>query len=396
MASRPRVQRGAKHVRVDRRHPSSVACAGRCACARTGGTAPHASVELRPQDPPGEAPRRHDAVPGRGQFVLRRRIEAAARATRLDALSSPRLSELQSLQRDAALRPRFSPLGRFVQSCVRPPFGLEHGTWSPAGTTRRRTFHRRPVGLGAGAATPLTAATGECSNDPSPARILSPGSTSPRICPHAARRHRSCFPRRPPPAHATSAASRPPRGTSTSAACASDQGRTGRSALPSGAGSRALTSARGRVEWFVAWTLDCATFAFAKHHVVFASPAAWTGMMSVPVPEGAPCAPAAARLRCAASQTTRCAVGGRCSTSSSPHSVPAEWWRGRSRAGAEPESPPPESASPLPRCSSYSACATLRPLRPERRSALSGVAGSTTTRIPRASVTTTSCAPRPH
>ena len=28
------------------------------------------------------------------------------------------------------------------------------------------------------------------------------------------------------------------------------------------------------VEWFVAWTLDRATFALAKHHVVLASPAA--------------------------------------------------------------------------------------------------------------------------
>ena len=195
----------------------------------------------------------------------------------------------------------------------------------------------------------------------------------------------------------TSAASRPPRGTSTSAAsrlrskahgaeCSTEWCRISRPGIRPGS-SRVV---RGL------GTLDRATFALAKHHVVLASPAAWTAMMGVPVPEAAPCAPAAARLRCAAPQTTRCAVGRRCSTSPSPHPAPAESWRGRSRAGAAPESPPPASASPSPRSSSSSACATLRPLRPERRPALPGVAGSTTTRIRHASVGTTSCAPRLH
>ena len=56
-ASQHRVPRGAKHVRVDRRRPPPIACARRCARARAGGTAAHAPVELRPQDPAGEAPR---------------------------------------------------------------------------------------------------------------------------------------------------------------------------------------------------------------------------------------------------------------------------------------------------------------------------------------------------
>ena len=57
------------------------------------------------------------------------------------------------------------------------------------------------------------------------------------------------------------------------------------------------------VEWFVAWTLDRATFVLAKHHVVLAPPAAWTAMMGVRVPEAAPCASAGGR--CGRS-TARC------------------------------------------------------------------------------------------
>ena len=57
-ASRHRVSRGAANIPVDRRRPPPLACARRCARAGAGGTAAHAPVELRPQDPAGEAPRR--------------------------------------------------------------------------------------------------------------------------------------------------------------------------------------------------------------------------------------------------------------------------------------------------------------------------------------------------
>ena len=56
--ARHRVQRDAKNFCVDPARRRPIACARRCARAQTGGTAAHAPVELRPQDPPGEAPRR--------------------------------------------------------------------------------------------------------------------------------------------------------------------------------------------------------------------------------------------------------------------------------------------------------------------------------------------------
>ena len=110
--------------------------------------------------------RPHDAVPGRGRYVLRHRIEAEARATRLDALAGPRPGELKSVQRDAARRSRYrlraASFNRLADR--RSDSSTEHGA-QREGTVDER-FTDVQSASEPGAATPLTAATGECSNGP--------------------------------------------------------------------------------------------------------------------------------------------------------------------------------------------------------------------------------------
>ena len=137
---------------------SRSTCCGSARLAQRGDGSP---ITTHPR-----LPRPHDAVPGRGRYVLRHRIEAAARATRLDALSGPRLGELQSVQRDAARRSRYrlraASLNRLADR--RSDSSTEHGA-QREGTVDER-FTDVQSASEPGAATPLTAATGECSNGP--------------------------------------------------------------------------------------------------------------------------------------------------------------------------------------------------------------------------------------